>query len=228
MTRDRLLVGLGLALLGLGVIAFVLLGGSDEGSAPKAAASEPTSAPADDAPARRASPDPEPAVAKPKPKLDRAASDRMREQIQRSLDSRSEAVGSRSAAPAGGRADEGELADEPPPLDADYIRERIREDLLPVAVECYESALVDNPELAGELVVNFAILGDPEVGGVVDEVEVGDESTLASEFVRECVRESMMAVNFDAPPEGGRVDVTYPLAFAPDGPPDPTPVPNQE
>ena len=101
-----------------------------------------------------------------------------------------------------------------PELDKEYIRSAIKEQLVPVAVDCYNSALQDDPELGGRLVLDFVIVGAEDVGGVVEESEINEESDLDSPFLRECLRESMMAVTFDAPPGGGRVEVTYPLDFS--------------
>lgn len=145
----------------------------------------------------------------------RETSNRMRGEILAALALRSrEGVSARAGDPA--HAPD-EPAQDQPALDKDYIRERIREDLIPVAVECYESVLEDEPEAGGKIVMKFAILGDPEVGGVVDEATVDPEqTTFANAALHECMRESLMAVNFEAPPEGGRVDVTYPFEFAPD------------
>lgn len=104
-----------------------------------------------------------------------------------------------------------------PPLDPQYIRTAITEQLLPVATECYESALADNPTLAGTLVTDFTIVGAEDVGGIVEVASVrAEESTLDSEFVRECVRESLMAVTFEPPPDGGRVEITNAFEFGPD------------
>lgn len=120
------------------------------------------------------------------------------------------------AAP-GSAAPDQETAKRLPELDPEYIRSAIAEQLVPVAIECYESALADDPKLAGKLVAEFTLIGVEEVGGVVEESSIkADESTLDSEFVRECVRESMMAVTFDSPPDGGQVLVTYAFEFSPE------------
>jgi hypothetical protein len=103
-------------------------------------------------------------------------------------------------------------------LDKDYIKARIAEDLVPIAKECYESALEDDPKLAGKIVMQFGIAGDDEVGGVVDEASVDPSSTLTHPALGECMRESMMSLSFPAPEGGGRVAVTYPFEFSPDGP----------
>ncbi|PRQ06105.1 AgmX/PglI C-terminal domain-containing protein [Enhygromyxa salina] len=103
-----------------------------------------------------------------------------------------------------------------PALDPQYIESAIAEQLVPVAIECYESALEDQPELAGKLIANFTIVGAEDIGGIVEDAAISDESTLDSPFVRECMRESLMAVSFDPPADGGRVEVTYPFVFEPE------------
>jgi hypothetical protein len=55
-----------------------------------------------------------------------------------------------------------------------------------------ESALEDDPQLAGELVTDFTIVGAEDVGGIVEDATVSDDSTLDSAFVRECMHESLM------------------------------------
>ncbi|MFO7566762.1 MAG: AgmX/PglI C-terminal domain-containing protein [Enhygromyxa sp.] len=103
-----------------------------------------------------------------------------------------------------------------PTLDADYVRDAIKEQLVPVAVDCYNTVLTRQDEQAGgKLLMKITIVGVEEVGGVVEEVELDEESTLDNEFLRECLRESMMTVVFDPPPNGGRVEVHYPLYFTP-------------
>jgi hypothetical protein len=119
-------------------------------------------------------------------------------------------------AAAGSAAPNEDAAKRLPELDREYIRSAITEQLLPVAIECYESALADDPALAGNIVAEFTIVGSEEVGGVVEEAVINaDESTLDSEFVRECMRESLLAVTFEPPPDGGQVKVTYPFTFSP-------------
>jgi hypothetical protein len=83
--------------------------------------------------------------------------------------------------------------------------------------KCYESALQRSPKLGGRLVMTFKIVGDPSVGGVVEDAGFDDESTLKDDEMATCVRESLMTVTFDKPPSGGGfVTVKYPILFSPD------------
>jgi hypothetical protein len=112
--------------------------------------------------------------------------------------------------------------DEPPHghYEASYIREHFRADMFPLLKSCYADALTRRPSLAGKLVLQFAIVGDQQVGGIVESARFADESDLKDTPMETCVRESLMTLTFDKPPEGGgMVTVTYPIEFSPD--PDP-------
>jgi hypothetical protein len=110
-------------------------------------------------------------------------------------------------------------------FDKEYIREVVREDLVPLAQECYNDALHRVPDLGGTMTLEFAIMGDETVGGVVDHVELGEGTTIVDLEMSECIRESMLSVAFDPPEGGGVVEVTYPIIFEPaddeDAPPAP-------
>lgn len=98
-------------------------------------------------------------------------------------------------------------------LSPDYIRARIG-DLAPLLRECYDLALHEDPALEGKLVVEFVIGGEPEVGAIVEESRILDESTLRHPVLDECVRETMYTAEFEDPPTGGRVTVRYPFRMS--------------
>ncbi|HRI49865.1 MAG TPA: sigma-70 family RNA polymerase sigma factor [Pseudomonadota bacterium] len=99
-------------------------------------------------------------------------------------------------------------------LDKEYIRTQITA-LLPLIKECYENALITQPALAGKLVVDFTIIAEPDIGGLVSQSAINDaESTITDAPMRECVQETMYAAQFPAPLDGGEVRVTYPFMFA--------------
>ncbi|MEM9457302.1 MAG: AgmX/PglI C-terminal domain-containing protein [Myxococcota bacterium] len=100
-------------------------------------------------------------------------------------------------------------------LTKEYIQERVREDLLPLATECYAMALEDDDALAGRLVMQFRIVGEPDVGGIVQEVQMAEDSEIQHADLVECMRESMMSVSFDPPEDGGTLVVHYPFVFEP-------------
>lgn len=194
------------------------------GDAKASAGGGATSPPRHDGPSRKgpdaknAARTPAPAEATPRALPDGARRDRARsDQLRRTLRER-------LAARPKPDADEGQgdAADEPSPtgrLEPDYIQGVIQDDLTPLARECYESALEDDAELAGKLVMKFTIVGEASVGGVVGEAEVDEASDISDPAMVECMRESMLSVLFDQPPSGGgEVSVTYPFEFSTEPP----------
>lgn len=106
-------------------------------------------------------------------------------------------------------------------VDPEYIRERIREDFVPMARVCYEQYLARQPGRAMQTTASFVIVGDRHVGGVVDEVELSaPDGGLGDREFDTCVRESMAAMAFRPPPGDGRVRVRYPFRFSPEEPDD--------
>ena len=99
-------------------------------------------------------------------------------------------------------------------LDHHYVRERIG-DIVPLVKECYENALRDSPALEGKVVVEFALSGEPGAGAVIEESKILEGSTIGDPSLRECVQETMYAVELRAPERGGRLVVTYPFVLHP-------------
>lgn len=100
-------------------------------------------------------------------------------------------------------------------LDREYVREAIKRDLIPLAHDCYGSVLEVDPEFGGRLVLEFDIMGDEEVGGIVDDAKPGEGTDMMHPEFLECMSESMMTVMFPPPEGGGVVHVTYPFLFEP-------------
>ncbi|MGH7281497.1 MAG: AgmX/PglI C-terminal domain-containing protein [Polyangiaceae bacterium] len=98
----------------------------------------------------------------------------------------------------------------------EYIHQRIKDDYFPLAKSCYENALAKSPKLGGRLVMSFRIVGDRRVGGVVESADVDPSSTIQDDELMTCMKESMMAVSFDAPPNDQPVTVKYPIELSPD------------
>lgn len=120
--------------------------------------------------------------------------------IQRALDAR------RASDDAGDDTATGTLSKE-------YIRKTVVEEALPLVKECYDNLLETDPDAVGRVVLQFAIMGDESVGGIVEEVGFSEDSELQDEDFRECVAQSMMSTVFDPPAGGGRVVIHYPFVF---------------
>jgi hypothetical protein len=135
----------------------------------------------------------------------KAAARRKREQLRARAQSWSNRAGS-GAAGAGV---------EPPVLDFDYASKRIEEHFIPLAKDCYDALLEQQPDARGVAELSFEIVGDEEIGGVIEALELTDESTLDEpEFVT-CVSESLLSVQFDPPPSHGRATIVYRARFGP-------------
>lgn len=124
------------------------------------------------------------------------------------------------APPEAGVTDAGDALHLPMPtldggtVDPDYLRERIREDFLPMARACYEQFEARHPGVGGRSVADFVIVGDERVGAVVDDVRVDSgDGGLAEPAFETCMRESMYTVAFRPPPGRGSLRVRYPFRF---------------
>lgn len=99
-------------------------------------------------------------------------------------------------------------------LDKEYIQKQIKE-IVPLVAECYELALHSNPDLQGRVVVEIKLIGEEDIGGLIESSRVVEEDSDVTEpSFLECVRETMYAVELDAPEGGGSVVIKYPLNFA--------------
>ena len=118
--------------------------------------------------------------------------------------------------PAGAPAPAASQEPAPGRYDPEYIREVFHQDMFPFLRGCYDAALRRQPKLAGRLVLSFSIVGDPQVGGIVEDADFAEDSDLKDPEMETCVRESLMTITFDKPPSGGGyVKVKYPVLFSP-------------
>jgi hypothetical protein len=142
--------------------------------------------------------------------------EQVRERIRHALRRRYGGSGSLGAADVDD-ASRSERDTELPPgnLDREYIQQTVREEVIPLVRECYDQLLETDEQSAGRVVMQFEIMGDETVGGIVDGVTLTEETELTQEDFAECVRESMASAIFDPPQGGGVVSVTYPMNFEP-------------
>jgi TonB family protein len=94
-------------------------------------------------------------------------------------------------------------------LDAFVVRETIRRDL-PRIHRCYQSALRDEPELAGKVSVRFAVVR----AGYVQTVQVL-ENTTGNPGVERCVARVVGKIRFPSRRSGKSLRFTFPFVFAP-------------
>jgi hypothetical protein len=223
--RFWILVGLVLAVVA-GVIGVIALTGDPGASSPDEADEEATGARADDPEPRRVASAPAPdetarserrREGETSPESERAPSSESRSARIDRARWNSIVTRLREAREREGAAPESATDEPRGTLDREYIREAVRA-VTPLLAECYELARAEDPTLEGRLIVEFTIGGDPEVGGVVEQSAVAEDSALRHPIMDECVRETMYTIELPPPEEGGRVDVRYPFVFSPDEP----------
>ena len=88
--------------------------------------------------------------------------------------------------------------------------------MLPLADECYEQALERTPGLAGGLDLQFEIIGDQDVGGLIETVTLLESSEIRDAEMVECIRETLLSTIFPAPDDSGSTGVELTLRFSPD------------
>jgi hypothetical protein len=92
-------------------------------------------------------------------------------------------------------------------LEPTYLANSIQA-IMPLVKECY--GLAGKPR--GRLVVHLEIVADPDLGGLVAESTIDeDRSNVVSPTMRECIRETMYALELDPPTGGGRAKVAIPI-----------------
>lgn len=86
-------------------------------------------------------------------------------------------------------------------------------------LHCFEAWLAVQPDMAGTLVVSFAIAvpegADPDDGARVVGV-TPEDSDLENAFMEGCVLAVFEELRFAAPEDGGEIQVRYPLKFSPE------------
>lgn len=92
----------------------------------------------------------------------------------------------------------------------------MNEDLMPLVDECYALARETQPELTGMLVLNVEMIGDEDIGGVVESVGLGAENEIVDPALVECVQESLLSITLPPPPEGGKDAIEMQMRLEPE------------
>lgn len=94
-----------------------------------------------------------------------------------------------------------------------FVSQAIKEDFMPMAKACLkdlDSRGSRGPDAGGNMRVAFKLIGDKQIGGVVDESHIDDEkSSIHDDKFETCLRESMYGVYFDPPPFGGEATLNF-------------------
>jgi RNA polymerase sigma-70 factor (ECF subfamily) len=69
--------------------------------------------------------------------------------------------------------------------------------------QCYDLGRAEDPNLAGFVVVQFTLVGEPNVGGLLENVEIVDaETTITQQTIRDCLTQQLYALELVPPPDG--------------------------
>ncbi|MBV8761198.1 MAG: RNA polymerase sigma factor [Deltaproteobacteria bacterium] len=69
--------------------------------------------------------------------------------------------------------------------------------------QCYDLGLAEDRKLKGAITVEFTLVGEPKVGGLLERVDIVDaETTITQQTFRDCITQQLYALELDAPPEG--------------------------
>ncbi len=90
------------------------------------------------------------------------------------------------------------------------------DDVMPLADECYEQALERDPTVAGGLDLQFQIIGDQDVGGLVESMEFQESSQIRDPEMIQCIQETLLSTIFPAPHDSGSTAIQLSLRFSPD------------
>jgi RNA polymerase sigma-70 factor (ECF subfamily) len=69
--------------------------------------------------------------------------------------------------------------------------------------QCYDLGRAEDPELKGLVVVEFTLVGEPNVGGLIEHVGIVDaETTISQQTIRDCLLQQLYALELDPPADG--------------------------
>lgn len=96
-----------------------------------------------------------------------------------------------------------------------YLVGVLNEQLMLLVDECHTLARETHPDISGMLDLNVEILGDEDIGGVIDSLEPAPTNEIADPGLLECVRESLLSVTLPPPKTGGRDAIMLSLRLDP-------------
>jgi len=80
--------------------------------------------------------------------------------------------------------------------------------------QCYDLGRAEDANLAGTLTVRLTLVGEPDLGGLLERVEILDgDTTITQQTIRDCVTQQLYALELDPPPDGVSVERELHLQF---------------
>ncbi len=103
----------------------------------------------------------------------------------------------------------------PGTLSKDEIRKGVRA-VIPLLAECYDAAQDRLAIKTGRIEVKMHLTGEPDIGTLIESAEIGGDKQFTGDAdLVECLQQTMLSVELPPIAEGGTIDVTYPIEFAP-------------
>lgn len=69
--------------------------------------------------------------------------------------------------------------------------------------QCFDLGRAEDANLAGTVTMLFTLVGEPDVGGLLERVEIVDaETTITQQTIRDCFTQQLYALELDPPPNG--------------------------
>jgi hypothetical protein len=81
-----------------------------------------------------------------------------------------------------------------------YVARVVREQMIPLVQACFTD--IAAPGTAGSLTMTVVVLGDADVGGAIERVDVDDVDPSIEGDMTECIRQAAYELEFDPPEEG--------------------------
>jgi RNA polymerase sigma-70 factor (ECF subfamily) len=80
--------------------------------------------------------------------------------------------------------------------------------------QCYDLGRAEDANLEGTLTVRLTLVGEPDLGGLLERVEILDgNTTITQQTIRDCVTQQLYALELDPPPDGVSVERELHLEF---------------
>ncbi|HEY1553233.1 MAG TPA: hypothetical protein VGF94_00295 [Kofleriaceae bacterium] len=80
--------------------------------------------------------------------------------------------------------------------------------------QCYDLGRADDPTLQGTVMLRFTLVGEPNVGGLLERADIIDDNTsITQQTIRDCITQQLYALELDPPPDGVRVERELTLRF---------------
>jgi hypothetical protein len=69
--------------------------------------------------------------------------------------------------------------------------------------QCEDLGRAEDPNLAGTIAVEFTLVGEPNVGGLLERAEIVDaDTTITQQTIRDCLTQQLYALELVPPPDG--------------------------